>query len=91
MLPLHWAADRGDVEIIELLLEKGSDVNSQDSEGQSALHYACSVGHEPAIQILLKHKIDLDIKDSEGQTAMDLIENEDLKRLFLINDMEAKK
>ena len=83
MLPLHWAADRGDVEIIEFLLEKGSDVNSQDSEGQSALHYACSVGHEPAIKILLKHKINLEIKDSDGQTAMDLIENDDLKALFL--------
>ena len=82
MLPLHWAADRGDVEIIEFLLEKGSDVNSQDSEGQSALHYACSVGHGPVIQLLLNRKINVDIKDSDGQTAMDLIENDSLKTLF---------
>ena len=84
MYPLHWAADRGDVTIVEFLLDKGSNVNAQDSEGQSALHYACSVGHGPVIELLLNRKINVDIKDSDGQTAMDLIENDDFetKTLF---------
>lgn len=41
---IHWASDRGSLEIVDLLLRQGADINLLDSDGQTALHYACSCG-----------------------------------------------
>lgn len=45
---LHFAADRGHPDIVQLLLSRGACVNHADSEGQTALHYAALCGHEQA-------------------------------------------
>ena len=36
---LHWACDRGHLEVVKFLLQSGADVNLQDKESQTALHY----------------------------------------------------
>lgn len=41
---IHWAADRGDVAVVRLLLAAGVDVNLLDEDGQTGLHYASSCG-----------------------------------------------
>lgn len=42
---LHYAAMKGHIDICELLLNCGADVNAQTRAGQAtALHRACTVG-----------------------------------------------
>lgn len=36
---LHWAADRGKLELVDFLIGAGADVNIQDYSGQTPLHY----------------------------------------------------
>uniref|UniRef100_A0AAG5DTI9 Acyl-CoA-binding domain-containing protein 6 n=1 Tax=Anopheles atroparvus TaxID=41427 RepID=A0AAG5DTI9_ANOAO len=64
---IHWAADRGNADILQCLLNSvGIDVNLQDCEGQTALHYASSCGNMECIQILLSHNADRSITDKNG-------------------------
>ncbi|XP_046566153.1 uncharacterized protein LOC124274831 [Haliotis rubra] len=70
--PLHRAALNQCMECVELLLPL-SDVNAQDSDGDTALH--CSFlsnenhSHE-MIQALLDKEADVKIKNKEGETSL---------------------
>lgn len=71
MLPIHWAADRGDVDILTCLVEAGSDVNALDEEGQTPLHYAASCGHKEVVKYLLSKKARL-VEDENGMSPKDV-------------------
>ncbi|GER46727.1 acyl-CoA-binding domain-containing protein 1 [Striga asiatica] len=73
--PLHWAVDRGHLNVTALLLDKNADVNAKDDEGQTALHYAAVCERTTIAELLLKHGADMDIKDNEGDTPRDLCES----------------
>lgn len=79
---IHWAADRGNIDILQFLLNKGSDVNLVDSEGQTALHYASSCGHLDCVKLLIKLGADRTIKDKELQTCVDVAENSAIAELL---------
>jgi ankyrin repeat protein len=57
--------------IIKLLLERGADVESIDSSGQSLLSFAAENGREAVVRLLLATgKVKIDAKDNNGQTAL---------------------
>lgn len=72
---IHWAADRGNKLVLEVLLHHEVDVNAVDTEGQTALHYAASVGHIECVETLVKFGADRTIKDVQGQTCVDVAES----------------
>lgn len=43
---LHFAADRGQAAVVQLLVEAGANLNAADADGQTALHYGAMCGHE---------------------------------------------
>jgi ankyrin repeat protein len=60
--PMHLAAMRGFVPILEMLLAQGADVNEVDERGCTALHLAVEQGQEEAVRVLLKHGADFSAK-----------------------------
>lgn len=80
MLPIHWAADRGNVEILDCLVKAGSDINAQDADGQTPLHFAASCGHKDIIKYLLS-KNALVVQDNDGLTPKD-VADETLLSMF---------
>lgn len=80
---IMWACDRGYTDIVKFLLELGSDVNLQDSDGQTCLHYAVSCEHSEIVKILINEsKIDTTIQDIDGQSAKDITTNKDILAIF---------
>ena len=82
LYPIHWAADRGNADMVHILLKYGANVNAQDIDGQTALHYACSVGSDSVIQILLKSSADKKISDNEGLKPDDVLEDDAIREKY---------
>ncbi|MCK9169234.1 MAG: ankyrin repeat domain-containing protein [Treponema sp.] len=60
---------RGNEEITELLIKRGSKMNTVNKEGQTMLVLAVGAGHENICRMLVEHGENPDVKDSMGMSA----------------------
>ena len=79
---LFWAAERGQVEIVKLLmsLDKPGNVNGNqaDDHAHTPLHVAVLKNHKDVVTVLLQNKdIDIDLVNFKGQTALDFAKYQD--------------
>ena len=71
LTPLHHASMRGNIKIVEHLVEEcGVDVNARDKMGSTPLHIAATYKHVEVVRILLGHDVDLCLKDKQRQTPL---------------------
>jgi ankyrin repeat protein len=70
--PLVGAAERGQAEIVEYLIQKGANTNAKNNDEKTALHLACEGDLDQVVNILLRSEsvIDIEAKDSDGRTAL---------------------
>ena len=59
---LHFAAENGREEVVELLLSKGANVNVSDGFGRTPLHLAAAEGHLEVVKMLVKANAKRDAK-----------------------------
>ncbi len=70
--PLHSASMYGHHQIVELLIEKGADVNIQtEPQKYAPIHSASFAGHLKTIKILVKHGADITLKNYRDELAID--------------------
>jgi ankyrin repeat protein len=85
-----WAAGRGNLKALRLLLKKGADVNAKDRSGGTALMGAASrgrtvlgwtigKGHLKVIEALLEKGADLNAQDDTGRTALEMARQDGYK------------
>lgn len=82
---IHWASDRGNPEVVKILLENHADIHLKDHDGQTALHYASSCGNELCVKILLANGADPSVVDSEDSTCFDVAFDEHILSILKMN------
>mmetsp|Transcript_35947 Transcript_35947/g.49898 ORF Transcript_35947/g.49898 Transcript_35947/m.49898 type:complete len:238 (+) Transcript_35947:281-994(+) len=69
-LVLHWAAHKGNVEIVKMLLKVTKDVNFPNNMGNTPLHYAAINCKVEAAKLLLEAGADPNKANENGQTPL---------------------
>ena len=64
--PLHWAAARGHMRCLQLLLASGADADSLDSAGRTPAALALECGQLSAYQLLVYGPVKVDAKPMSG-------------------------
>ena len=87
--PLHMAALTGSMSVMELLINKGVDLNVQDDKGYTPLMNTVFFNEVKAMKLLLEKKANPDLVNNTGRTALHMAilnsDDHDIINL-LIND-----
>ena len=70
---LMIACKQGQIQLVELALERGARVKDMDKAGKTALHYAVDTergDNGDVVEMLIEHGADVNARDSEGKTAL---------------------
>jgi hypothetical protein len=95
---LHYAANRGYLDVVKLLLEKGAGVNSRNDDGRTPLHEAMSYRHYDVARFLIEKGANTALRDRQGETALiavvymaDKKMAVELVNFFIRNGFDVKK
>ncbi|XP_023225582.1 ankyrin repeat, SAM and basic leucine zipper domain-containing protein 1-like [Centruroides sculpturatus] len=72
MSPLHFASRGNHYQIMQKLIEYGTDINEVDYKGWTALMWASFSGYENIVKLLLDNKANTVLVADNGETASDL-------------------
>ena len=69
---IHYAAEKGHIGMLRVMIEKGVNVNLTEDEpaesGITPLHEACRFGHADAVRLLMEAGADDTMQNSAGET-----------------------
>ncbi|CAK1603147.1 unnamed protein product [Parnassius mnemosyne] len=69
--PLHYAARSGHVNICNILLQNGADINAETRSGKATpLHKAAAAGKATTLKFLIQSGACIDKQDIDGQTVL---------------------
>jgi ankyrin repeat protein len=78
----HMAARRGNVDVIEALLDGGADIEARDSAGDTPLRRAVNCNQVEAARMLLARGADTHSKGSRGLTPVLAARNDPMRHVF---------
>jgi ankyrin repeat protein len=70
--PLQAAASRGQLVVLQFLLENHANLEARDGSSQTALLLAAGEGHKRAVELLLEAGADIEAESKSGSTALHL-------------------
>lgn len=70
-MSIHWAAIKGNIKMLQLLIEKGAGINSCGYQDRTPLHEAIIYGHNNVIEFLCNSsQIKFNIRDMKGNKPL---------------------
>ena len=82
--PIHYAAAKGDVTILHMMLGARSNVselNNQNAEGETPLHWAVSHNRVECAKFLLERGAEKNIPNASGESPLDIAHREHIAEL----------
>ena len=70
---MSWSALYGRTEVVQLLIEKGADVNLKNGDGATPLHSAAFLGRVDVAKLLLENGADIKTHNNDGATPADVL------------------
>ena len=80
---LHLAAESGNSELVQMILELNPDIEARNAQGETPLLTASSEGNPAVIQLLLDHGADPYVHDKDGKTALDKADTLGVSRMLI--------
>lgn len=69
--PLHWAARNGHLEIAEILISRGADLDAEDPAYSTPLYLAAEEGYPKVVEFLISKGAEVNVKSSwSGYTPL---------------------
>lgn len=92
-IPLQYAnfISAGNMEIAELLLKNGTDINVMFNGRNTQLHIAVLNSDIKLIKLLMDHGADKTIKDIDGKTPAELTGNKNIHQLLDSYNLDIKE
>lgn len=67
---IHLAAERGDLEVVRVLVKCGVGIASEDEHGDTAIHYAAGAGRTKVVQYLVEEGAEIDAQGRSRRTPL---------------------
>ena len=67
---LHHALDEGETDMVQVLIDAGADIDTQNNDGCSPLHDACALEAPGVVKMLIEAGADVRATDDEGRTYL---------------------
>jgi len=84
LAPLHYAAKRGDLKVVRVLINHGALVNVRGPDGRTPLHYAAAYSNREVCLELLSYFADANAVDNYGCTPAVLAEQAQNRATFTV-------
>jgi phosphosulfolactate synthase (CoM biosynthesis protein A) len=88
---IHFASQKGHVEVVRELLASGASVKAKNRKGLTALHFAAQSSHLELVKYLVKKGVEITAKTNGGQTALHVAENDDVRAFLKECEQSLKK
>lgn len=88
---IHFAAQKGHLEVVRILVASGVPVKSINRKGMTALHYAAQGSHKELAKYLIKKGSNVNAKNKAGKTPVDLATNEEVRSVMLDKELLNNK
>ena len=69
MTALHFAVRTNQLGVVQILIDRGANVNTTDGLGRTALHYCVRTREVGCLQLLLERHADTSLRDLKGMTV----------------------